>query len=35
MMSNNDVILWQENIETNLESMYSNEVWDLVETIEG
>ena len=34
-MSSDDAILWQGAIEVELESMCFNEVWDLVEALEG
>ena len=33
-MSSDDVILWQRAIEEELESIYFNKVWDLIETHE-
>ena len=35
VMSSNDVILWQQAMEANFESMYFNRIWDLVEASEG
>ena len=35
VMSSDDVILWQGVIEVKLKSMYSNEVLDLIEALEG
>ena len=34
-MSSNDANLWQGDIEVELESIYSNRVWDLVEEPKG
>ncbi|WKA01628.1 hypothetical protein VitviT2T_019899 [Vitis vinifera] len=34
-MNNDDVIIWQGAMETELEFMYSNGVWDLEEVSEG
>ena len=34
-ISSDDVILWQGVMEVELKSMYSNRVWDLVETPKG
>ena len=35
VMSNDDIILWQGTMEVELEFMYSNRVWDLIEALEG
>ena len=34
-ISSDDVILWQGVMEVELKSMYSNRVWDIVETPKG